>query len=77
MRCLQLRIQWFHFAVVSAALLHLYAMRLLIEWRDASGGGCLVPFNTRVPPASAAVDLMHVDMAKQLLQKLAKQHLTP
>eukprot|EP00798_Chlamydomonas_sp_ICE-L_P029981 gene29981-18053_t len=36
--------QWFHFTVVGAALVHLSAMKLLLEWRDSSGGVCAVPF---------------------------------
>ena len=35
--------QIFHCAVVLAALLHYWGMRILLNWRDTTGG-CAVPF---------------------------------
>lgn len=76
-------LQWFHFAVVAAALVHFYAMNLLIEWRDASGNVCLVPFNEW--PTSwaswiqqegeAVAEVLHIDGVLQLLNELLHGHL--
>lgn len=39
--------QLFHCAVVIAALLHYWGVRILLNWRDTTGG-CTVPFKVLV-----------------------------
>ncbi len=48
--------QIFHVAVVTAALVHLYAIMVMVEWRDASGG-CAVPRGLSGPLGDALQEL--------------------
>ena len=43
--------QLFHCAVVAAALLHYWGVRILLEWRDTTGG-CAVPFKDLIQSAA-------------------------
>eukprot|EP00798_Chlamydomonas_sp_ICE-L_P027201 gene27201-2449_t len=73
--------QWFHFAVVAAALLHLSAMKLLLEWRDSSGGVCAVPFTqwpsswTPSGSSESMVEPLHLEGVEKLLKDLTHSHL--
>lgn len=42
-------LQLFHVAVVVAACVHYKSVRILLAWRDASGG-CLPPLDSLAPP---------------------------
>lgn len=45
--------QLFHVAVVVAACVHYKAVRVLLAWRDATGG-CLTPLGSASPLLQAA-----------------------
>eukprot|EP00798_Chlamydomonas_sp_ICE-L_P012824 gene12824-40_t len=73
--------QWFHFAVVAAALVHLSAMKLLLEWRDSSGGVCPVSFTqwpsswTPSGSSESMVEPLHLEGVEKLLKDLTHIHL--
>ena len=48
--------QLFHVAVVVAACVHYKAVRVLLAWRDATGG-CLPPLASLPPPLNATAPL--------------------
>ena len=52
-----LRLQLFHVAVVVAACVHYKAVRVLLAWRDASGG-CLPPLES-LAAATAPLQMQH------------------
>ncbi|KAG1675582.1 hypothetical protein FOA52_014170 [Chlamydomonas sp. UWO 241] len=65
--------QIFHCAVVAGAWIHLYSVRLMLEWRDASGG-CAVPVTGgHVPSVLAQMrDLGHdLFSADEVMSRLA------